>query len=513
VARIDEYLSTMAALGGRSLVFTSGRRAALHLPSGDRYSNQVTSHVELVALIEEIVPPSSRAALRNGTETRFRYDHGGCAYSVAVDPSIDGWKATFEPLRGGRIPAAGGSPEAGGDRVPPVLATEREAPRPPPEPLREPLLESPALVSGAGGRILDRLLLQMEKLRASDLHLSTGAPPYLRVNGTMKPLVGFPPLDENALLEALLQIAPEPIRAEFAEKNDSDFCYEIPGVARFRVNLFRDRCGPGAVFRLIPYKILKPQELGLPASVLDLCHLNRGLVLVTGPTGCGKSTTLASFIDYINENRSDHIITIEDPIEFVYQSKRCLVNQREVRVHTRSFKDALRAALREDPDIVLVGEMRDLETVSIALETAETGHLVFGTLHTTSAPGTVDRLIDQFPADQQEQVRQMLADTLRGVICQTLCETTTGGRVAAFEILIGTAAVANLIREGKTFQIFSLMQTGRAAGMMTLTDSLLEHVRSGLVDPRVAYLKAVNKAEFKSLLAREGYQLSGDAAA
>jgi twitching motility protein PilT len=254
-----------------------------------------------------------------------------------------------------------------------------------------------------------------------------------------------------------------------------------------------DRKGMGAVFRLIPSDILTFEQLKLPNSIKDLCFLSKGLVVVTGPTGSGKSTTLAAMVDFINKQRDEHIITIEDPVEFVHPNLQCLVNQREVHVHTQSFKKALRAALREDPDIVLVGEMRDLETIAIAIETAETGHLVFGTLHTTTAPSTVDRIIDQFPADQQAQIRVMLSESLKGVIAQTLLRTKDGKRVAAHEILLVPSAVANLIREGKTFQLPSQMQIGKSIGMLTMNDSIMEHVKSGRVDPHEGYVKAVDK--------------------
>jgi twitching motility protein PilT len=263
-----------------------------------------------------------------------------------------------------------------------------------------------------------------------------------------------------------------------------------------------DRKGSGAVFRVIPSKILTASDLGLSPHILQLCRLNKGLVLVTGPTGSGKSTTLTAMVDYINQTRSDHIITIEDPIEFVHENRKCLVNQREVHTHTASFRDALRAALREDPDILLVGEMRDLETVAIAIETAETGHLVFGTLHTTTAASTVDRIIDQFPADRQAQIRTMLSESLRGVIAQTLCKKIGGGRVAALEVLIVTGAVSNLIREGKTFQIPSIMQVGKAQGMATLNDSLINLVTRKIVAPEEAYSKSVDKSGFEALLKR-----------
>jgi twitching motility protein PilT len=352
---------------------------------------------------------------------------------------------------------------------------------------------------------IENLLRQMLAIGASDLHLSTGFPPQVRVHGVMQALPGHRAFDGDELIDKLYEITPARNREEFKKRNDTDFGYAIPEVSRFRANLFRDRRGPGAVFRAIPFKILTPEELGLPASVLSLCERTKGLVLVTGPTGSGKSTTLATLIDHINRTRTDHIITIEDPIEFVHENKKCLVNQREVHSHTDSFKDALRAALREDPDIVLVGEMRDLETIAIAVETAETGHLVFGTLHTSTAPSTIDRIIDQFPADRQEQIRQMLSGSLAGVIAQMLCRKIGGGRVAAYEILIGGSAVSNLIREGKTFQIYSVIQTGKSQGMVTLNDSLMALVRSKTIDPMEAYRLSVNKSEMASLLTREGH--------
>jgi twitching motility protein PilT len=339
--------------------------------------------------------------------------------------------------------------------------------------------------------------------RASDLHLSSDCPPTLRVDGDMMPVAEYGPLAHDRLKELLWSIAPEKNREEWHARKDTDFAHET-SAARFRVNVFADRKGIGAVLRQIPNEILTAEQMGLSRHVLDLCHLTKGLVLVTGPTGSGKSTTLAAMIDYVNRNRDDHILTIEDPIEFVHPNKRCLVNQREVGVHTGSFKHALRAALREDPDIVLVGELRDLETIAIAIETAETGHLVFGTLHTNTAPSTVDRIIDQFPPDRQAQIRMMLSESLRGVISQTLCKRIGGGRAAAQEVLLCTSGVSNLIREGKTFQIPSMMQTGRAQGMVTLNDALLDLVKRKVVEPQEALAKAVAKAELKGLLERAG---------
>jgi twitching motility protein PilT len=350
---------------------------------------------------------------------------------------------------------------------------------------------------------------------ASDLHLSCGMPPLVRKDGSIQPLdPAAAVLTPEAVIALLDPIIPEKNKKEFEERHDTDFAYEIPGLARFRANIFVDRKGRGAVFRVIPSSILTAEKLGLSPAILTLCRLNKGLVLVTGPTGSGKSTTLCAMVDYINRNRDDHMITIEDPIEFVHENKKCLINQREVHTHTDGFKQALRAALREDPDIVLVGEMRDLETVAIAIETAETGHLVFGTLHTTTAASTVDRVIDQFPPDRQAQIRVMLSESLKGVISQTLCKKIGGGRVAALEVLIVTPAVSNLIREAKTFQIASMMQVGKATGMVTLNDALADlAISKKLVAPEEAYSKAVDKPGFDMLLKRAGIILKPTAPA
>ena len=341
---------------------------------------------------------------------------------------------------------------------------------------------------------------------ASDLHLSTGEAPFLRKDGEMVPLQETP-FTHDELHALLMEIIPERNRVEFAEDFDTDFAYEIPGQARFRCNYFNDRNGCGAVFRQIPVDILTAEQLGLPEQLLKLCNLTKGLVLVTGPTGSGKSTTLAALVNHINNTRTDHIITIEDPIEFVHPNNKCLVNQREVNVHTKGFKQALRAALREDPDIVLVGEMRDLETISIAIETAETGHLVFGTLHTTTAVSTVDRIIDQFPADRQGQIRVMLSESLRGVISQTLCKKKGGGRVAAIEVLLYSRAIGNLIREGKTFQIPSAMQTGKKEGMMQLNEALMNLVNQDLITADEAFVRSIDKDGIQPLLADKGLTL------
>ena len=355
---------------------------------------------------------------------------------------------------------------------------------------------------------MDTLFNQMTAAGASDLHLTVSMPPMIRKDGRMQQLeCSEGELTSEVMAELLFSIMPEKNQEEFRRRNDTDFAYEIPGLARFRCNVFRDRKGMGGVFRVIPSKILTAEQLGLSKAIMDLCKLSKGLVVVTGPTGSGKSTTLCAMVDAINKDREDHIITIEDPIEFVHENQKCLVNQREVHNHTDSFKDALRAALREDPDIVLVGEMRDLETIAIAIETAETGHLVFGTLHTPSAVSTIDRIIDQFPADRQQQIRVMLSESLKGVIAQVLLPKKGGGRVAALEVLLITPAISNLIREGKTFQIGSSMQTGKSMGMVMLNDALFDLVKSGVVEAKDAYLKAADKTGFEAMLTRGGFKI------
>ena len=348
---------------------------------------------------------------------------------------------------------------------------------------------------------IDVLLERALASGASDLHLRTGAPPLLRVHGHLQPL---PEADNPDGYEAaLLAILTESQRQLFEARSDLDFAYEIPEVGRFRVNFLRQHKGVGAVFRLLPSRIRTLEELGLPQVVYSLVRLEQGLVLVTGPTGSGKSSTLAAIIDHINQESDKHIVTIEDPLEFIHPSKKSLVTQREVGAHTMSFAAALRAVLREDPDIILLGELRDLETISLAITAAETGHLVFGTLHTRTAASTVDRLIDVFPSDQQTQIRTMLAETLKGVIAQQLLVRVDGqGRVIAVEILVGTTALANVIREGKTYQIPSLIQTGRREGMQTMDQAILELLRSKQITPQEAYRKAIDKETYQQHLER-----------
>lgn len=344
---------------------------------------------------------------------------------------------------------------------------------------------------------IDQFLKVLVERGGSDLHLTTGSPPVMRLHGHLQPF-NFRELTPKDMEALIYEIMDPEWRSRFEETLDFDFAYEISGLSRFRVNVFWQRKGLGAVFRTIPTKILSADDLGLAPVVRNLCQLSKGLVLVTGPTGSGKSTTLAAMIDLINNTRQDHILTIEDPIEFTHPNKKCLVNQREIGASTRSFANALRAALREDPDVILVGEMRDRETIELGITAAETGHLVFGTLHTNSAPKTVDRIIDVFPTDQQDQIRSMLAESLRGVISQLLLRTKDGkGRVAAQEIMVGTSAVSNLIRENKLHQIPSIIQTGKKDGMQLMDQHIMEHFMSGRVDAREAYMKANNKALFR----------------
>jgi len=360
---------------------------------------------------------------------------------------------------------------------------------------------------------IDALFQRMVQTGASDLHMTSSLAPMFRIDGEMQSVEGCPPITAEQMLNLLFEITPEGNKAEYQKIFDTDFAYELAEVGRFRGNLFRDHRGPGGVFRLIPSKVPTAESLGLPKHVLELCQLSKGLVLVTGPTGSGKSTTLASMIDHINATRTDHVITIEDPIEFVHTSKKCLINQREVRSHTESFKRALRAALREDPDIVLVGELRDLETIEIAIETAETGHLVFGTLHTTTAHSSIDRIIDQFPAERQSQVRTMLASSLKGVVAQTLVKRSSGGRVAGLEVLIVNSGIAANIREGKTHQIPSLMQMNGKIGCKQLNDALFELVLSGTVDANEAFKKCIQKEDFVRKCQQAQVQLNADESA
>jgi twitching motility protein PilT len=520
--QIDKLVGHLLRFQAESLTASSNAPVVVRVGGAERTSNQTIEHAAVMVMAQEVAPPQCQQDLRAGRPVRFVYESTQGAVAVEVTPSPTAWRITLAPgaaptARGARGASSPGVPKVG---VGPSIPSSATVPSPVirdeggarvsavPSASAPAAVPSNALVAGADTTNIDRLLRAMTARGASDLHLSTGMVPIIRLHGEMLPLDANLPVVTDAMMRAvMLPIAPQRNREEFARRNDTDFAYEITGLSRYRVNLFMDRNGMGAVLRRIPFEIVPAEKLGLSLEVMELCNLSKGLVLVTGPTGSGKSTTLAAMVDRVNATRDDHIITIEDPIEFVHQDKRCLINQREVQVHTQSFRAALRAALREDPDVVLVGEMRDLETIEIAIETAETGHLVFGTLHTNTAPSTVDRIIDQFPTDRQSQIRVMLSESLRGVISQTLCKKVGGGRVAAYEVLIGTPAVSNLIREGKTFQLYGTMQSARKEGMITLGESLLDLTLRGLVDPKEAYHKAINKTELRTFFQNAGVAL------
>ncbi len=342
---------------------------------------------------------------------------------------------------------------------------------------------------------ISELLAFSQKNKASDLHLSAGLPPMIRVDGDIK-RINLPVLDSETVLKMILDIMNDNQRKSYEERLEVDFSFEIPGVARFRVNAFNQDRGPAAVFRTIPSVVLSLEDLDAPQIFREICMKPRGLVLVTGPTGSGKSTTLAGMVDYINEKQNSHILTVEDPIEFVHQSKKCLINQRELHENTHSFENALKSALREDPDVILVGELRDLETIRLAMTAAETGHLVLATLHTSSAPKTIDRVVDVFPAEEKSMVRSMLSESIQAVIAQTLLKKVGGGRVAAHEIMIGTSAIRNLIREDKIAQMYSMIQTGQSDGMQTLDQCLENLLRNRVITAGDARHRAVDKSKF-----------------
>jgi twitching motility protein PilT len=497
LSRLDPLVDALKKTEADEVRLVAGERIYL-MRAGRRIEigREPLQQASLLALAGEVLDPKDLASVQKEKRSA-QVERKGEPIEVTVQ-TVAGVltisvKRAPPPKTAAPAPPAAPAPEQGAYASVPAMA----AVRPPPA---SPNPNHPA-------HPIDELLEEMMSKSASDLHLTSGSSPVLRVHGEIHFLTERPVLTSPAIMALVTPILNDKAKKDFEEKHDADFAYEVPGLARFRVNVFVDRMGVGAVMRQIPIEIIPADKLGLPQAVLDLCFLTKGLVVVTGPTGSGKSTTLAGMVDFINKNRNDHIITIEDPIEFVHKNIKCLVNQREVGQHTKSFKNALRAALREDPDIVLVGEMRDLETISIAIETAETGHLVFGTLHTTTAISTVDRIIDQFPTDQQEQIRVMLAESLKGVIAQVLCKKIGGGRVAAMEILLGNSAVTSLIREAKTFQIPSIMQTSRGAGMVTMNDSLLALVQKKLVDPKEAWMKSVDKSGLVGMLKSAGIQL------
>ena len=478
MAYVDNIIKFMRGQGGQRILIETDHNCVITKADGTKSSvDQKLNDSQIESLLREILPADKQQTFSGGGEFAFQYELEGDTIEIEVSRSNGALRINIGDSEAGATPAA--------------AATAAE-----PAP------------SGALKKIghLDDMFAMMKELEASDLHVSSNEHPMLRIHGTMSKLLDYEVLKSDELKKLLWQIAPARAQKQWDADHDTDFAYELAGIGRFRCNYFQDRHGVCAVFRLIPSELLTCADLDLPKAMIDFCYLSKGLVLVTGPTGSGKSTTLAALVDHVNKHRTDHIITIEDPIEFVHENIKCLINQREVHVDTESFSRALRAALREDPDIVLVGEMRDLETVSIAIETAETGHLVFGTLHTTTAATTVDRVIDQFPADQQAQIRTMLSEALKGVIAQTLLRTKAGRRVAAFEILVLDSACANLIRESKTFQLNSMMQIGKQRGCLMMNESIFEHVKAERVDPTEGYLKSVDKIGLMGMYQKEGIE-------
>src|SRR6266704_493088 len=545
-ARLDPFVDVMLREHADQLYLLPDEPVTLVKDGKPRkVSKQPLTDQHIYALMVEVAPPEAADKIDHHSETEFDYAAGNGLVRVRIVPEAGRLTAVISAIR--RASQEQAAPAIAEAALAPAVAeaTARRAtlpradatpkpsaPAPPPPPraprasviAAAPMVENPPPEMSAAAptalpgefassqyeaaeQRLGKLLRALVQSASSDLHLRVGEPPLFRTHGEIRRQDGTA-LSVNDLELLVLSIMPERNRGEWKETGDTDFAYEITGVARFRVNAARDRKGPVAVFRVIPAKVVTVEEMGLTDEVQRLCYLTKGLVLVTGPTGSGKSTTLCALVDLINRTRTDHIITIEDPIEFVHENKKCLITQRQVHVHTDSFKMALRAALREDPDIVLVGEMRDLETIAIAIETAETGHLVFGTLHTTTAASTVDRIIDQFPADRQSQIRGMLSESLKGVISQTSCQELRGGRVAAREILLTTPAISNLIREGKTFQIPSIIQTSKQLGMLTLNDALIELVEKKEISPDEAYMKSVEKTGLAASLKAKGHKLT-----
>jgi twitching motility protein PilT len=497
---LDRFIALMFEKQATALIVENDQPVMMEIQGTRRpATKEAVPAAKVISLIKEIMPEGMHQQLDGGDgRLAFGYMADGKRVDVETARSGPTVSAALTPAKPRRSIAAVSIPAEALLMTPaPAAAAPAAAPRATSGSLKA--------VAAAEER-LQELLRYLVESKSSDLHMRVGLPPTYRTHGELHSQ-GDTPLSREDIESMILSIMPDRNKAEYGESNDTDYAYEILDVARFRVNALRDRMGPAAVFRVIPTKIVTVEELGVSPEVQKLCYLTKGLVVITGPTGSGKSTTLAAMIDLINRTRSDHIITIEDPIEFVHPNKKCVVTQRQVGSHTQSFKRALRAALREDPDIVLIGEMRDLETVAIAIETAETGHLVFGTLHTTTATSTVDRIIDQFPADRQSQIRVMLSESLKGVIAQVLLKKIGGGRVAAREILLTAASVANLIREGKTFQLPSIIQTNKKAGMLTLNDSLIDFVDKKLVAPEEAYMKSVDKAGIEMMLKARNIKL------
>ncbi len=498
MAQLDRLLNVMITSRADELLLREDEGTILKVDNVEKPVTKALTGAQVVALLKEVATPAATQLIDAKSPSKFRYDCAEGVFSVRAMLQDGKWNVSIIVDDKGDFARRTGMINSASLQLPP-----EDAPR-----ASRKSIKMAAAKPAKAKEAMETLLRTLVSEGASDLHMRVGEPPILRKHGEMERLEHEGKLNNEEVESLLFAIMPDRNKKEFMEHADTDFAYEIEGVARFRANALKDRKGMAAVFRVIPSAIVTADQLGVSKEVQNLCFLTKGLVLVTGPTGSGKSTTLCALVDLVNRSRSDHVITIEDPIEFVHENKSCILTQRQVGVHTDSFKSALRAALREDPDIILVGELRDLETVAIAIETAETGHLVFGTLHTTTAASTIDRLIDQFPADRQEQVRTMLSESLKGVVSQVLCKKIGGGRVAAREILLVTPAISNLIREGKTYQIPSIMQTSKRMGMITMNDTLFELVQTKQVEPKEAYMRSVDKGSFLTKLREGGWDTS-----
>jgi twitching motility protein PilT len=508
MAQLDRLLAHVISKEGSRLELKADRKPRLELKTGevvDLLPKPVPA-VMVDVLAGDVVPSQLKAVWLQDGKAEFDHDLEGQCFRIRLSRYMETPQINAEYLGPSLTPAALPAPTPVPAQpplpAPPVLLAPTPVARPP---VPVPAPRSMIRPHHQGHPLAERLLALLLEKQGSDLHCTTHEPPLARIHGDMKELEGFGPLDPATLLEMMESLATPHAWERYQSHNDADFAYAYEaGGCRLRVNYFQDRVGPGMVCRVIPNQLPDPDRLGLADPIRRLATMSKGLVLVTGPTGSGKSTTLAAILDLANQKRKDHIVTIEDPIEFVHPRKGCLVNQREVITHTDSFKSGLRAALREDPDVVMVGEMRDLETIAIALETAATGHLVFGTLHTSSAIGTIDRIVDQFPSDRQQQIRVMLAEALKCVVSQVLLKRIGGGRIAALETLFISPAIANLMREGKNFQIPSAMQTGRSYGQRLMNDALVDLIQSRKVEPMEAYLRCPDKESFVATCKRAG---------
>src|SRR5450759_1346448 len=515
MAQLDRFLNLLKTNNASALILAEGDVATVMIKDSARpVMKQPLTSAQILTLVREIAPVDKPHSLDAKGSVSFEYSCADGTFEVGLTQNgkivarIQPKAVSVNGAKRNGAPAQAAAPQAASPTPAPVRQTAAAAQRVEAARPGTTTMQAPK-VTAIGNPTLDRietLLRTLVSNGASDLHLRTGSPPMFRANGEIALMPNEPVLSSEEIDAMLSAVMLDQNRTEFEALNDTDFAHEIEGIARFRGNALRERKGTGAVFRAIPAAVVTVEQMGLSQEVQRLCHLTKGLVLVTGPTGSGKSTTLCALIDLVNRTRSDHVITIEDPIEFVHESKKCLITQRHVGVHTSSFRHALRAALREDPNIVLVGELRDLEPM--AIETAETGHLVCGTVHTSTAVSTVDRVIDQFPPDRQAQIRVMLSESLKGVISQVLCKKIGGGRVAAREIMLSTPSVSNLIREGKTFQLPSVLQTSRRLGMVTMNDALIELVDSKQVEPQEAYLKATDKVGIINMLKQRGRDVS-----